>query len=126
MIDTAPIYGFGRSEQIVGKAIRGRRDKVVLATKCSLIWDREEGDFHFHADEDGLTPTASAKQVFISLKPKSIAQEIEFSLKRLEVDCIDLYPAFAAAGGTSGTTLSPGKTGLRFSGVKRLLEQRIH
>jgi aryl-alcohol dehydrogenase-like predicted oxidoreductase len=91
LIDTAPIYGFGRSEQIVAKAIRGRRDKVVLATKCGLIWDREEGDFHFHADEDGLTPAASAKRVFISLKPYSIAQEIEFSLKRLEVDYIDLY-----------------------------------
>ena len=91
LIDTAPIYGFGRSEEIVGKAIRGRRDKVVLATKCSLIWDREEGDFHFHADAEGLTTTAATRRVFICLKPKSIAEEIERSLKRLEVDCIDLY-----------------------------------
>ena len=50
LIDTAPIYGFGRSEEIVGRAIRDRRDKVVLATKCGMIWDREEGEFFFHAN----------------------------------------------------------------------------
>ena len=41
-IDTAPVYGFGRSEQIVGKAIRGRRDEVILATKCGLVWDKQK------------------------------------------------------------------------------------
>ncbi len=43
LIDTAPMYGFGLSEEIVGKAIRGKRDKVVLASKCGMIWDREQG-----------------------------------------------------------------------------------
>ena len=38
LIDTAPAYGQGLAEEIVGKAIRGRRDKVVLATKCGLVW----------------------------------------------------------------------------------------
>src|SRR5690606_9717729 len=38
LIDTAPAYGMGRAEQIVGKAIAGRRDDVVLATKCGLVW----------------------------------------------------------------------------------------
>ena len=47
LIDTAPVYGFGYSEKVVGKAISDRRDKVVLATKCGLIWDREQGEFHF-------------------------------------------------------------------------------
>ena len=55
LIDTAPVYGYGRSEEIVGRAIRDRRDKVVLATKCGMIWDREEGEFFFHANQLGAT-----------------------------------------------------------------------
>ena len=39
LLDTAPIYGMGHSENVVGKAIKGRRDQVVLATKCGLFWD---------------------------------------------------------------------------------------
>src|SRR5207245_1658185 len=47
-IDTAPMYGCGRSEEVVGRAIRGRRrDEVVIATKCGLKWDYEEGEFFF-------------------------------------------------------------------------------
>src|ERR1700735_4272888 len=42
-IDTAPIYGFGHSEKLVGQAIRGRRDKVVIATKCGMRWDAIQG-----------------------------------------------------------------------------------
>src|SRR5271163_1975912 len=43
-IDTAPVYGFGRSEEIVGKAVaqRGRREEVVLATKVGLEWKKDE------------------------------------------------------------------------------------
>src|ERR1700734_665628 len=43
LIDTAPAYGMGRSEQIVGKAIAGRRAQVVLATKCGLVWETSKG-----------------------------------------------------------------------------------
>ena len=39
LVDTAPIYGFGHSEEVVGKAIADRRDKVILATKCAMRWD---------------------------------------------------------------------------------------
>ncbi|MBM4043391.1 MAG: aldo/keto reductase, partial [Planctomycetes bacterium] len=47
-VDTAPIYGMGHSEEVVGKAIRGRRDKVLLATKCGLRWDTPgEGSNHW-------------------------------------------------------------------------------
>ena len=54
IIDTAPVYGMGRSEEMVGKAIRGRRDKVLIATKCGLIWDRAEGTLRFNMiDVDG-------------------------------------------------------------------------
>ena len=44
MIDTAPVYGCGRSEEVVGRAIQGRRDEMIVATKCGLRWDRAEGE----------------------------------------------------------------------------------
>ena len=91
LIDTAPIYGFGRSEEIVGRAIRGRREKVVLATKCGMVWDREEGDFFFHANQEGVTLRPSEKKVYKCLRPESIREEIERSLKRLGTDHVDLY-----------------------------------
>jgi len=56
LIDTAPVYGFGRSEEIVAKAIHDRRDKVVLATKCGLVGDTNEGAFFFVWDENGPNP----------------------------------------------------------------------
>jgi methylglyoxal reductase len=82
LIDTAPAYGFGRSEVVVGKAIQGRRDKVVIATKCGLWWDNARGSFF--ADFDG-------KKIYRSLRPDTLRIEIENSLQRLGVDCIDLY-----------------------------------
>lgn len=91
LIDTARVYGYGRSERIVGRAIHDRRDRVVLATKCGLIWDREEGTFFFHADENGSTLRASEKKIYKNLRPESIRQEIEQSLKNLQTDTIDLY-----------------------------------
>jgi methylglyoxal reductase len=91
LIDTAPIYGFGRSEEIVAQAIRDRREKVVLATKCCLVWDREEGEFHFHANDEGITMRPSEKKVYKCLRPDSIRAEVERSLTRLKTDYIDLY-----------------------------------
>ena len=72
LIDTAPIYGFGRSEEFVGRAIRGRRDKVVLATKCGMVWDREEGEFFFHANQEGVTLRPSEKKIYKCLRPDRI------------------------------------------------------
>jgi aryl-alcohol dehydrogenase-like predicted oxidoreductase len=91
LIDTAPIYGFGRSEEIVGQALEGRRDKVVLATKCGMVWDREEGEFFFHSNEEGVTMRASEKKIYKCLRPDSIRQEVERSLTRLNTTYIDLY-----------------------------------
>ena len=71
-IDTAPVYGLGRSEEVVGRAVKGIRDEVIIATKCSLIWD-----------EDG--------KISNCLKRDSIIQEAEDSLRRLQTDYIDLY-----------------------------------
>ena len=82
LIDTAPAYGWGHSERIVGQAIRGRRDKVVLATKCGIWWADNRGSFHYHFD---------GKDTFISLHPETVAIEIENSLRNLDTDYIDLY-----------------------------------
>jgi methylglyoxal reductase len=82
LIDTAPAYGQGRSEEIVGKAIRGRRDEVVLATKCGLVWHTQRGEHFF--DYDG-------RPVHRYLGKESIAYEVEQSLQRLGTDYIDLY-----------------------------------
>jgi len=74
LIDTAPIYGLGHSEEIVGKAIRGRREEVVLATKCGLTFPKSNNE-----------PPARC------LTRKSILRECEASLRRLQTDYIDLY-----------------------------------
>jgi aryl-alcohol dehydrogenase-like predicted oxidoreductase len=73
LIDTAPAYGFGHSEEVVGRAIaeRGNREKVVIATKVGL---RRHGD--------GLFRNSTKKQLF---------EEVEISLRRLRTDYIDLY-----------------------------------
>jgi len=72
--DTAPVYGFGRSESLLGKALKPVRDKVILATKCGLRWDKETL---------GSISKVATRQ--------SIMEEIDQSLKRLDTDVIDLY-----------------------------------
>jgi methylglyoxal reductase len=82
LIDTAPAYGQGLAETIVGKAIEGRRDKVVLATKCGLVWHTTKGNHFFDYDSG---------PVHRYLGKESIIHEVEQSLKRLRTDYIDLY-----------------------------------
>ncbi|WP_349435459.1 aldo/keto reductase [Pararhizobium sp. A13] len=82
LIDTAPAYGLGRSEEIVGNALTGRRDKAVIATKCGLVWHTEKGRHFF--DQDG-------KPVHRYLGRDAILYEVEQSLRRLGTDYIDLY-----------------------------------
>jgi aryl-alcohol dehydrogenase-like predicted oxidoreductase len=89
-VDTAPIYGFGRSEEIVGEAVESRRDEVVLATKCGMVWDTEQGDYFFNSDEDVITKEGGIR-VYKYLGPESIREEVEQSLRRLRTDHIDLY-----------------------------------
>src|ERR1700693_2915039 len=69
LIDTAPVYGFGTSEELIGKAIAGRRNKVFIATKCGLVWHVHKGD-PFHKKFCG-------KSVSRYLGPESIRYEIE-------------------------------------------------
>ncbi len=82
LIDTAPAYGQGVAEDIVGKALKGRRDKVVLATKCGLVWHTQKGNHFF--DYDG-------KPVHRYLGKDAIIHEVEQSLTRLGTDYIDHY-----------------------------------
>jgi methylglyoxal reductase len=86
-IDTAPAYGMGLSEEIVGKAIQGKRDKVVIATKCGLRWDENDKTVRSPNRDFNKSPV----EIRRDLSPKSIRHECEQSLKRLKVDQIDLY-----------------------------------
>lgn len=82
LIDTAPAYGLGRSEQVLGKALKDRRDEVVLATKCGIWWQDQRPEVAFEVE--GVT-------AYKSLAPDTIRKELETSLKRLRTDRIDLY-----------------------------------
>src|SRR5258705_7788871 len=87
-IDTAPIYGQGNSEEIVGEAIKDLpRDKVQLLTKYGMRWDLAKGDFAFHsADTKG-----KEIDIYKYAGTESIIKECEDSLRRLGTDYIDLY-----------------------------------
>ena len=86
-IDTAPTYGMGHSETVVGQAIKGRRNDVILATKCGMRWDRAEGEKKMDTTMNDGTPCS----VYRNGRPDSIIEECENSLKRLGTDVIDLY-----------------------------------
>lgn len=87
-IDTAPIYGQGASEEIVGEAIKGMpRDRVQILTKYGMRWDEKKGDFAFKSkDNDG-----NDIDIYKYASKSSIIKECEDSLRRLGTDYIDLY-----------------------------------
>ena len=70
--DTAAIYGLGHSEEVVAKALKGRSNRPYIFTKCSMIWD-EKG------------------KIGGSIKADSVRREVEASLRRLDIETIDLY-----------------------------------
>ncbi len=80
-IDTAPVYGTGVSEDLLGKALKGRRDKFLVQTKCSLNWRGDGGNFHY--ERDGVT-------VNNDTSARAVKQDVEDSLKRMGLDYIDL------------------------------------
>lgn len=78
LIDTAPDYGNGHAEEVVGRAIHGRRDEILIATKCGLVSPRQ--------------PDLPADR---NLSRDRIHQDCEGSLRRLKVDVIDIYQCHA-------------------------------
>lgn len=101
LIDTAPVYGFGQSEEIVGKALEGRRDKVLIATKAGLDW--------------------TGGNIVRNSTRARLEQELEDSLRRLKTDVIDIYqvhwPDEATAFDETARTLE----GFRRAGKIRLI-----
>ena len=86
-IDTAAIYAMGDSELLVGKAIKGRRNQVVIATKCGMRWDSDQGSDPWAFQDNHGNDVVIRR----NSRPDSIAWECEQSLQRLGVDVIDLY-----------------------------------
>jgi len=83
-IDTAPVYGFGHSESLVGKAIQEiGRDKLEILTKFGFNWKTEKGEYQFPTTDGGKTYAYAGRD--------GIIQEVEDSLRRLGTDYIDLY-----------------------------------
>jgi aryl-alcohol dehydrogenase-like predicted oxidoreductase len=88
-IDTAAVYGLGHSETIVGRAVKGLNTRPYIFTKCSLVWDQSGKISH-------------------NLRVSSIRREAEASLKRLNVDTIDLYQVHWPAWAGRPESASPG------------------
>jgi aryl-alcohol dehydrogenase-like predicted oxidoreductase len=112
-IDTAPAYGLGHSEEIVGKAIAGHRDEVSIATKCGICWDEATG------------------QPFNRLTAQSVRREAENSLRRLNLDVIDLYQIhwpvpdeeIEEAWGTIADLIQEGK--VRYGGISNFSVEQL-
>jgi len=86
-LDTAPIYGFGYSEQLVGEAIKGKRDSYEILTKAGMRWEGKKGEYFFTTNDN----SGKQREIYTYSGRDSIIAECEDSLKRLGTDYIDLY-----------------------------------
>jgi aryl-alcohol dehydrogenase-like predicted oxidoreductase len=111
-IDTAPVYGFGRSEELVGKAMAGTsRDKYQILTKFGMNWETEQGEYFFDSEDNEGKPFKMYKWA----SREKVMQECENSLRRLKTDYIDLYQIH-----WPDATTPVNET---FEAVERLIEQ---
>jgi aryl-alcohol dehydrogenase-like predicted oxidoreductase len=112
-IDTAAVYGLGHSEEVVGRALAGRRSKVMVATKCGRTWE------------------AGSSEIVDSLSAASVRKELEASLRRLGTDYIDLYqvhwprpePQIEEGWGEIAKAVKEGK--VRYAGVSNFSVEQL-
>lgn len=108
--DSAAFYGFGHAEEVLGRALKNRRHKYFVSTKCGLDSDTGEGSPFFERD---------GHQITRNLSPKAVRRSLENSLRRLQTDYVDLLithwqsvpPAFTPIEETMGTLLELKKEG---------------
>ena len=81
--DTAPVYGLGAAECLLGEFSRGFRHRLYIADKCGMVWHTDAGKRTFYADENG-TRRAGGHCVRLHLHPESMRFELEQSLRRLQ------------------------------------------
>jgi aryl-alcohol dehydrogenase-like predicted oxidoreductase len=111
-IDTAAVYGLGHSEEIVARALKGRAERPYIFTKCSMVWNEQGVISH-------------------NLKRDSIRREVEDSLRRLQVEAIDLYqihwpnPEIDIAEGWSTLTELKREGKVRYIGVSNFNVEQL-
>ena len=103
-IDTAAVYGLGHSETVVGRAVQGLPERPYIFTKCSLVWDE-------------------AGKISHNLQAASIERECEASLRRLNIDAIDLYQIHWPAWKGAPESASPGSIEEAVSALAKLKGQ---
>lgn len=87
-IDTAAVYGYGKSEKLIGKALEDTpRDSYQILTKYGLNWETDDGEFHFTSEDEEGNPV----DIYKWAAKERVKKECEDSLRRLKTDYIDLY-----------------------------------